>query len=103
MVVKDLPKIKAMFSDKYTILNIRAAYNNELSKVPLDLESPFVQYALTGDVYEAATYVRNRREALIFDVAKEVAEKGYDVKELFGVGEYKPTQLISFLPQSLNL
>lgn len=88
MVVKDLPKIKAMCGGKYTIQNIRTMYNYELSRVPLDLESPFVQYALTGDLCKAATYVRNKGETFAFDAAKEVAAKGYDVKELFGVGEY---------------
>ncbi len=88
MIIKDLPKIEAMFGEKYTLQNIRAMYNHELSKVPLDLESPFVQYALTGDVHKAATYVRNKREVRAFDAAKEIIAKGYDVKELFGVGEY---------------
>lgn len=88
MVVKDLPKIKEMTGGKYTLQNIRTMYNYELSRVPLDLESPFVQYALTGDVYKAATYVRNKGETFAFDFAKEVTAKGYDAKELFGVGEY---------------
>ena len=88
MVVKDLKKIEAMFGEKYTLQNIQTMYNHDLSRVPLDLESPFVQYALTGDVHKAATYVRNKREALAFDAAKEITAKGYDVKVLFGVGEY---------------
>lgn len=88
MVIKDLPKIKEMFGEKYTIQSIRAMYNHELSKVPLDPESPFVKYALTGDIYEAAAHARNKREAWVFDAAKDVMAAGYDPKELFGVGEY---------------
>lgn len=90
MIIKDLPKIKEIFGEKYTLQGIRAMYNYELSKVPLDPESPFVKYALTGDIYEAATHVRNKREAWVFDVAKDVMAAGYDPKELFGVGEYSP-------------
>lgn len=94
MVIKDLPKIKKMFAGRYTLLEIRAMYSHELSKVPLDPESPFVKYALTGDIYEAAAHVRNKREALAFDMAKDVMAAGYDPKELFGVNEYSPERII---------